>query len=238
MATSTGLSIIQSTLSEVGLPSPTSLVGTTDNAALQCLAILNGLGQELIEGDDWQVMMSSQQFTGDGVAQDFPLPADFSRHISQTGWDNTNHWEMRGPATPSQWNWLTKGIISTGPRVWYRIIGNNIRVFPIPGAGQVFTIEYIKQNWVQDANSPTTYKNSITKDGDIPVFNFRMLIAGLKTKFWGIKGFDTSGLESEYLSLKDLAIANQSPSPSLSLAPQAANLLIGVQNLPETGYGS
>ena len=54
----------------------------------------------------------------------YALPAAYDRLIDRTDWDKTQHWEMLGPETMQQVQWLKSGFISTGPRVRYYLIKN------------------------------------------------------------------------------------------------------------------
>ncbi len=50
----------------------------------------------------------------------YAMPSDFDRLIDRTDWDKSQHWEMLGPETAQQWQWLKSGFISSGPRIRFR----------------------------------------------------------------------------------------------------------------------
>ena len=50
----------------------------------------------------------------------YPIASDYDRQIDRTQWDKTKHWEMLGPESQQQAQWLKSGFISTGPRLrWW-----------------------------------------------------------------------------------------------------------------------
>ena len=59
----TMLQLIQSAAGEMGLTAPTIVVGSADTLTQQYLALLNGLGNELQRGYDWQHSTKAYRFT-------------------------------------------------------------------------------------------------------------------------------------------------------------------------------
>ena len=47
-------------------------------------------------------------------------------------------------------------------------------------------MEYVSSSWVKDPSG--SYKNTITQDSDIPIFDKWLLVAFLKLKYLEIKG--------------------------------------------------
>ena len=60
----------------------------------------------------------------------YDLPPDYETITDNTHWDKTKHWQMLGPVDAQQWQWLKSGYISTGPRVRWRILGNEFQIWP------------------------------------------------------------------------------------------------------------
>ena len=46
--------------------------------------------------------------------QDYSLPSDYARMVSDTNWDRTNHWRNLGTKSSQEWQWLQGGVISIG----------------------------------------------------------------------------------------------------------------------------
>jgi hypothetical protein len=166
----------------------------------------------------------------------YSMPSDYDRQIDRTHWDKSKHWEMLGPETAQQWEWLISGYISTGPRIRYRIFGGYFQIWPAVAVNETLGFEYISNGWAADASG--TAKTSFTVDTDTCIFPDRLMVLGLKLKYFEIKGFDTTSLYRDYISQLGIAHANDSGSPTLSMAPRLSSILIGYENIPDTGYGT
>jgi hypothetical protein len=166
----------------------------------------------------------------------YALPADWDRQADRTHYNKNKRWEMMGPETAQQWAWLQSSYISTGPRQRYRILGGYFQIWPIPGTSEVLAYEYYSTGWV--TSSTGTVKTSFTTDLDTCVFPDRLMILGLKRKYFEIKGFDTRAFTRDYDAELDRAKANDQGSATLSMAPRMSSVLIGWENIPDSGYGS
>lgn len=170
----------------------------------------------------------------------FPPPADFDRQIDRTQWDKSKHWEMLGPNTPQQREWLRSGWISTGPRVRYSYMGGYFMIWPPLGTNESLSYEYVSKYWVL-ATNPTTLaptKQSFTVDTDTCIFPDALMRALIKLKYWEVKGFDSTAYYRDYVMQRDLAKANDAGSATLSLNQRPGSVLIGFGNIPDSGYGS
>lgn len=166
----------------------------------------------------------------------YAMPSDYDRQIDRTHWDKSKHWEMLGPETAQQWEWLISGYIATGPRVRYRIFQGYFQIWPALASGEVLGFEYISKAWARDASG--TPKNSFTADDDTCVFPDRLMVLGLKKKYFEVKGFDTTAFNQDYQRELDMAKANDAGSATLSFAPRISTILIGWEQIPDSGYGS
>ncbi len=170
----------------------------------------------------------------------FPPPSDFDRQIDRTQWDKSKHWEMLGPNTPQQREWLRSGYISTGPRIRYSFMGGYFMIWPPLGSTESLSYEYASKFWVL-ATSPTTLtptKQAFSVDTDTCIFPDALMRALIKLKYFEIKGFDTTAFYRDYVAQRDLAKANDAGSPTLNIAPRASDVLIGWENIPDSNYGS
>jgi hypothetical protein len=100
--------------------------------------------------------------------------------------------------------------------------------------------EYMSKSWIL-ATSPTTpapTKQLFTVDTDTCIFPDALMRALIKLKYWEIKGFDTTAPYRDYMMQIDIAKAASAGSPNLSMAPRPGSVLIGFNNIPDSGYGS
>ena len=170
----------------------------------------------------------------------FAPPSDFDRQIDRTHWDKSKHWEMLGPNTPQQREWLRSGYISTGPRIRYSYMGGYFMIWPPLGSEETLAFEYVSKYWV-NATTPTLLtptKQSFTVDTDTCIFPDALMRALIKLKYFEVKGFDTTAYYRDYTQQRDLAKANDAGSPTLSMKPRQASVLIGWENVPDSGYGT
>lgn len=165
----------------------------------------------------------------------YAMPSDYDRQVDRTHWDKTKHWELLGPETAQQWEWLISGYIATGPRIRYRIFGSKFQIWPMVTTGDTLGFEYVSNAWAADAGG--TAKTSFTLDTDTCIFPDRLMVLGLKKKYFKVKGFAPL-FDDEYDRELNIAKANDSGSPTLSLAPKVSNILINWTQIPDSGYGT
>lgn len=170
----------------------------------------------------------------------FVVPTGFDRQIDRTHFDKSKHWEMLGPDTAQQRSWLRSGFISTGPRIRYWYMGGYFQIWPPLGATESLSFEYVSKYWVT-ATAPTLLtptKQSFTVDTDTCIFPDALIRALIRLKYLEAKGFDTTAAYLKYTEQRDLAKANDSGSPTLSMSPRLSEYLITSQNVPDSGYGT
>ena len=168
----------------------------------------------------------------------FALPSDFDSQIDRTHWDKSKHWEMLGPETPQQREWLRSGWISTGPRVRYWYLGGYFQIWPPLGSTEVLAYEYKSKWWIYATGAATTTKQLFTVDTDTTIWPDALMRAMIRLKYLEAKGLDTTAAMRVYTAQRDMAIANDAGSPTLSMNPQRNNILISYNNIPDSGYGT
>ena len=166
----------------------------------------------------------------------YDLPPDYETITDNTHWDKTKHWQMLGPVDAQQWQWLKSGYISTGPRVRWRILGNEFQIWPPYNTQEYLGFEYRSKGFVR--NTAGDVLNSFQSDTDTTVLDDNVIVLATKLKYFQIKSFDTTALSQDYIRYLNVAKANDKGSATLSFAPQPSAVLIGWANIPDTGYGS
>jgi hypothetical protein len=238
VANSTVLEIVQQAFDELGLyPTPQNAVGNADLLVRQITSLYTAVGQTLVKRRVWRALLSQLNFTGVAGQAVYTLPLDYDRPISQTEWDQTNHWPLMGPMTPQQMQTLQSGIISLGPRIKFRLIGNKLEMFPTPNTGQLFVFNYVSKGWVLEDNNGAIIR--LTKpalDTDVAIFDDRLMIAGVKLRFYQAKGFDTSTYAQDFQVLLDDAVAQDSGAQKLNLAQSPSTYLINTTNVPDGNW--
>lgn len=165
----------------------------------------------------------------------YAFPSDYDRLISRTDWNKTNFWEIIGPETPQQWEWLKSGLIASGPRTRFRILGGLFEIWPPPTDELVLGFEYVSSYWARTTLGVA--KAAFTVDTDTSVYRDNLLVLGTKLKFYEIKGFDTTTLALNFNRQLQLAKEQDKDGPTLSMAPRLSEVLLGYDNIPDSGYG-
>ena len=165
----------------------------------------------------------------------YGLPADYVSSVNRTHWDKSKRWEMLGPESPQQWEWLLSGYISTGPRIRWRLLGKYFQIWPGVNAGELLGFEYRSAAWAIGADG--TAKNSFTADDDTCIYPDRLMVLSTKLKYFEAKGFDTTAIYRDYLMELETAMAQDTGGANLSFAPRPGTVLIGYDNIPDSGYG-
>jgi hypothetical protein len=166
----------------------------------------------------------------------YAMPADYDRLINRTQWDKTNHWEMIGPETSQEWQWLKSGYVQTTPRVRFRQLGGFYQIWPPQAVSDIHGFEYLSKNWALDVAG--TAKSSFTADDDTCIFYDRLMVSGLKLKYFAIKGFDTTDFRREWTYQLEAAMSSDKGAPNLNLAARPQSVLISYNSIPDSSYGS
>ena len=301
MSTTTMLELVQQVTNELGVATPTSVAGNTNQDVIQILALMNANGYEFLRRHAWReltkqhtfytewitttgtwttaartITMAStagldttyqvqgtginqntyivsvdsatqvtvnQDFSANGTAATayfqkirYSLPSDYESLVPRTMWDKSKHWEMLGPEDAQQWEWLLSGYISTGPRIRWRLLGAYFQIWPGMSTSEYLGFEYRSKGWAQAADG--TVKNSFTADTDTCIYPDRLMVNATKLKYFEAKGFDTTAMMRNYLMEMEAAKALDMSSANLSLAPRPGTVLIGYDNIPDSGYGT
>ena len=166
----------------------------------------------------------------------YDLPSDYDSIVPRTMWDKSKRWELLGPEDAQQWEWLLSGYISTGPRIRWRLLGETFQIWPGTSTNELLSYEYRSKGWAR--SSTGTVKNSFTADTDTCIYPDRVMVLSTKLKYFQAKGFDTTALYRDYREELETAIAQNTSAANLSFAPRPGTVLIGYDNIPDSGYGN
>lgn len=301
MSTTTMLELVQQVTNELGVATPTSVAGNTNQDVIQILALMNANGYEFLRRHAWRELTKQHTFytqyitttgtwttaartitmastagldttyqvQGTGINQNtyivsvdsgtqvtvnqdfsasatgatayfqkikYSLPSDYESLVPRTMWDKSKHWEMLGPEDAQQWEWLLSGYISTGPRIRWRLLGAYFQIWPGMSTSEYLGMEYRSKGWANAADG--TVKNSFTADTDTCIYPDRLMVNATKLKYFEAKGFDTTAMMRNFLTEMEAAKALDMSSANLSLAPRPGTVLIGYDNIPDSGYGT
>ena len=234
METWSALQIVQQAMGELGLPQPSALPAT-DVQTSQFLAMLNSAGNELLLYYPWEQFVKTWEFYTWPNQSEYPLPGDLAYTVDQTQWDRTNRWPLMGPKSPQEWAWLKGSLLATLPRIRYRIINDKLSIMPTPGAtSSHIALEYISKNWVQKTDQ--TFVSRVEVGTDVVLYNPWLVCKFIKLKFYELKGFDTTGVNADFLRIFTSLTGKDRGAPRLNLAPTQLPLLIGPWSIPDGNW--
>jgi len=236
----TAVDVINQTAMELGLPKTPSLVGDDTVQTTQLLALLNSAGNELLTYYPWEQFRKEWVFdtaTGQG---EYDLPADWSYNIDQTQWDRTDHWPMIGPKSAQEWAWLKGGLLAAAPRLRFRISRNKFMIWPVPSvttSPSQYTIaqEYISNGWVIK-RATGQLVSMITEDTDEIAYDPWLISKYLKLKFYQLKGFDTTAVQTEFTRVFNTLTGKDVGAAVLTLARQPMSQYLGPWSVPDGSW--
>ncbi len=228
--TTSGSAAITGIPSTAGIDTTYMVVGTGINQDSYIQSVDSGTQVTMV-----QPATASGTVTLNFCKTKYTLPADYDRPIDSTAWDKSRHWSMLGPDTSQQWQLLKSGYIATGPRIHFRLIAGAFEIWPPVATAEYIGFEYMSNAWA--ISNALVAKTSITADTDTCTFPDRLMITGLKMKYFEVKGFDATAHTRDFSSQLDIAKANDSGSKTLSMAPKMSTILISGANVPDSGYG-
>ena len=193
------LTICQDAANEIGVPSPSAVIGSVDTTVIQLLAAANREGKSLVSGYDWQTLVKEETHTtiaaeSQGVMT--TIASDFLRFSNDTMWNRTTNRKFYGPLNNTEWQTL-KGIVVNGVTNYFRIRGNLLLLNPIPTVGQSLVFEYIGKNWVDTTGDGSANATSYAADANTTVLDEDLITLGVVWRFLKQKGlpYDNQFLE-------------------------------------------
>ena len=173
----------------------------------------------------------------------FAVPTGWDRMVDKTHWDKDAKWEMIGPKTPQESEWLRAGFVASGPRIRHWMQEGYFQIWPPLGEDENLAFTYQSKYWILATSATAVSKEIYTVDTDTCIFPDPLMRALIKLKYLEAKGLWV-GAEDEvgspawaYYKQLNLAKAHDAGSPTLSMYPVTSDALIGWNNIPDSGYG-
>lgn len=165
----------------------------------------------------------------------YDFATGYDRLIERTQWSKTQRWELLGPETPQQWEWLLSSYIATGPRIRWRVLQNGFQIWPPQAANIRLGYEYVTSYWACATGSTLPTKATFTVDSDTCIFPDALMVTGLKWRWAKEKENPSEPLyRADFMRQLDIAKTTDAASPTLAMAPQPASVLITWNNIPDS----
>lgn len=223
--------------SELGLPTPASLVDSTDIQSKQILALLNSAGSELQLYYPWEQFKNDYAPTIVASTADYALPIDWRYFVDQTQWDRTNHWPLLGPKSPQEWAWLKGSFVASLPRIRFRVQNKQFKLFPAPASVLDIHAEYVSSYWVAATGAPNTpTQEMIVLNTDVPNYDPWLLVKFVKMKFYELKGFKTTAVTADFMRVFNSLTGQDTGAEILNLAPKIQQPYVGPWSIPDGSW--
>lgn len=223
------LTVVNDAQRRLNLTVSSSVAGSSDETAVQMLALLNQAGEELAEAYPWQVLVKEATFTTvatESQGSISTIAPGFFYILNNTIWNRSLRRPVFGALSPNEWQ-LLKASSVTGPFQQYRIRGDTLRFIPTPPADQTCAFEYVSKNWCTTADG-VTEKSAFTLDTDVSLLDERLLALSLVWRFKQAKGLDFTAELQMYESRLNNEMARDGGKPVLDLNGKVQILMPGV----------
>lgn len=238
------LTIAQNIASEVGVVKPTVIIGSNDETARRLLAACSAAGRNLARKkgrSHWIELIKEYSFDTVASQAAYDLPSDFYTLVDRTLWDRDNYWEMRGPLSPMDWQYVKSSVLgdSVVTRKRWRIKDDSgtLKFFvdPTPTAAESLVFEYVSNAWCQSSGGAgqTEWLN----DSDTGVIDEYLIERDALWRFRNILGLNYLEEKAESQDLVDQALARQGGAPTIELGRKREMGFLSANNIPDTGYG-
>lgn len=212
------ITIGQAVADRVGVPRPTSLVGSSDAGQRQILSLIQQEGKDLAARVNWQALTKEVTFVATATEeQSGVIPTDFDRFLDSTFWNRTENRLVLGPASAQEWQALKSDRIQAIHDI-FRQRGNSLYLLPTPGAGNTYAFEYVSEWWVGTAVAPTTpARDAFADDTDAAVISEELITLGAIWRYQRAKGLDYSEAFRSYELALKRAMGRDGGSPTLNM---------------------
>lgn len=192
------LTIAQRVARAAGFTAPSSLVGSTDETAIQLLELIKeettNLSDGVIAGRDnsidynWQVLVKRGTFNFASGAEAYDVPVDFKDYIPNTMWNYTAKRPIIVPINAEEFEVQKNYLTTTGIDKMIYFYADQMHVVPNPSATATDTINYEYTTTYIYQSSGGTGQTDILADTDVTTISENIVLLGVKFRFLQAKG--------------------------------------------------
>jgi hypothetical protein len=206
------LQVVKDVCAVVGVAVPQSVFSNiTGNRTMQeMLSLANEMAQRIAyDNCDWMALEAGSIFTGDGVSERFPLPANYKRMRL-----NTNVWRSSSPGQPMRFiadseEWMRR--TSYDGRGEWLLGGGDMRIRPTLPVGITASFLYLDKNCINLASGGRG--DVFMSDTDTFVLDERVLKLGMIWQWKAQKGASYAEDMGTYGDALGYAMGHDRPAP-------------------------
>ena len=154
----------------------TEVYSSADQICVEMADLANDVAIDIVKGHDWRKLTKLHTMAGNGVTEDFPLPADYDRMVLASEIDDMDMWFWGYCNIPTINEWLelkNSGFVGLNPGGWI-MIGGNMSFMPAPTGTAVYP--YISNLYARDEDGNP--KAQFDRDTDTFVLDERLITLG------------------------------------------------------------
>lgn len=187
--------------------SPSVFFGSSEQFELEITDLVNEAAKEIVDYQDWQVLIRQARFVGDGTATSFEYPTDYEKMMLTADVQDPAKWVFGYCRAQSidEFYWMQERGFGPFPGVW-TMYQNKFQFYPAPANGQEAIFPYVSKNYAVDTSAAT--KSQFTQDTDSFVIDGaeRLLTLFLVWRWRENKKLDATGDEENFVkAISDLA---------------------------------
>jgi hypothetical protein len=174
---------------------PSQAYSSTDTSVLQLVAFAQDTGRELLERANWNGLKNQALITGDGSSTLFTLPSDWMRLCPSDKSPMGALISLARPTIPligpvnDEWLNQMKALPTYPAYPVWRIVNNQLEIWPALSSGEVVQFWYFTKNWILQY-STSNYVSSWTNDNDTSVIDETLIMKGAIWQWKRAKGLD------------------------------------------------
>lgn len=210
------LTLVQDFCAKKGLPSPSALIGSTDQTFVQILSLCH----EVIEDaalDPWQMTVKRVTFTSVATESQGDINTLFGTGYrtlkNQSLWNDTQLLEIIGPVGDVEWNPIVS--LGTGPRYQYKIMGSELHILPVLPAGDTIAAMVGTEYLITDSGG--TPKSRFTVDNDLVLLPSNYFKKSLEWRWLKEMGRPFTGTQYEANWMRAGLVNKDAHMPTLAL---------------------
>jgi hypothetical protein len=228
---------IKQTMGQIGLTEPSTVIGSTDRTVNSFWRLLNQAGKWLSMKYEWECLQREHVIPTVSPTLAYDLPTDWNGYIPDTSWNLTNTLPAIGSVPIQAWQAIkARSLSGQTITLLYKLFNNQVNFDHVNTASENISIWYNSRRWVVAADG-ITFKDECTANDDVIRFEPFMFISVLKWKWREARGFSTVAAMKEAMDAIAAVQGRDEPPVTLSVVPVNTYPFLGVQNIPDSGYG-
>lgn len=230
------LTMLQNVADEIGVATPSTIVGNTEPTAVRLYRMAARTGTVLAQ-KYWHELIKPYTFSTSINEPQYSFPSDYRSLVPDTIWNQTTDQKIY-MITPQVWSY-EKSTTTAPYHDRFRMmgndagpnVGNRLTIHPTPTAVETIYYQYYSSNWAADSGG--TEKASLTADADTVLFDDTLFEMGVIWRMLKSIGQPYAEEKADFDQMLEIKLAQSGGMETLHADGHTETL----SNIPETGLG-